>query len=153
MLLAINGPFEEEDFDEMYWHDVHIHALAFSCETFQLFMDIDYIFAWVNPEPPDVSYSFWKAPCTLVFSYVYDFTADIETGFGLWIDKVIREDAGRPWNADYIKREQQWIWTFECQEGEFSFHAIDYQLFVRAQPTQTKSQVFSWEGLPLAVSP
>ncbi len=108
-------------------------------------MDIDYIFAWVNSEPPDVYYSFWKAPCTLAFSNVYNFVADIEKGLGFEIEAVVREDAGRPRNADHIKRQKQWIWKFECQEGVFSFHSVGYQQFTRARLVKGQSLTFSWE--------
>jgi hypothetical protein len=153
MPLTPTDPFElekaiwtEEDFDQMGWHDVHIHAIAFSTVTHELLLDIDYMFAWVDPEAPEVHYTFWMAPCTLVFANVHSFAAEIETGLGLEVSHVEREDAGRPKNADYIKREKEWKWTFNCQEGVFSFHAVGYQQITRSRPVRAKSQSFEWEG-------
>ena len=152
MPLAPHEPFEveksiwtEADFDQMGWHDVHIHAIAFSTETHELFMDIDYMFAWVDPEAPDPHYTFWMAPCTLIFANVHSFTADIEWGLGLEIAGVSRKEAGRPDNADYIKKDEEWEWEFECQEGTFSFHSVGYMQITRRAPIRAKSQSFSWD--------
>lgn len=152
MPLSPHEPFElekaiwtEADFDQMGWHDVHIHAIAFSTETHELLLDIDYMFAWVDPEAPDPHYTFWMAPCTLVFSNVHNFIADIEWGLGLEIDDVSREDAGRPQNAAYIKRNREWKWNFDCQEGSFSFHSVGYMQITRRRPTRANTQVFTWD--------
>jgi hypothetical protein len=151
MPLAPHEPFElekaiwtEADFDQMGWHDVHIHAIAFSTETHELLMDIDYLFAWVDPESPDPHCTFWMAPCTLIFANVHSFMAEIEWGLGLEISGVSREDAGRPKNADYIKKDKEWKWEFDCQEGSFSFHAVGYVQITRRPPTRAKAQSFPW---------
>ena len=116
MPLAYDQPFEvkkslwtEQDFDEMGWHDVHIHALAFDSENFELLLDIDFLFAWVDPAPGEKYYSFWISPCTLAFSNVHSLKAQIEGGFGfgLEISEVSRELAGRPHNATYLGCDQQ----------------------------------------------
>jgi hypothetical protein len=60
----------DQDFDHMGWHDVRIHSMAFRLDAFELYFDIDYPFAWVDPEPPSNSYTFWVSPCTWVFSNV-----------------------------------------------------------------------------------
>ena len=135
----------EEDFDQMGWHDVHIHAIAFSTESHELLFDIDYIFAWVNPEAPKMHFTFWMAPCTLIFANVHSFTAEIGWGLGLEVSQVEREEAGRPKNADHIKREKEWKWTFECQEGSFSFHAVGYRQITRNRPIRAKAQSFEWD--------
>jgi hypothetical protein len=152
MPLAPHEPFElektiwtEEDFDRMGWHDVTIHAIAFSTETQELLMDIDYLFAWADPEAPEPHYTFWMAPCTLVFSNVHGFTADIDWGPGLEISRVSREDAGRPPNADGIKKEKEWRWDFDCQEGRFSFHSVGYRQIARRRPVRAKTQSFPWD--------
>ncbi len=151
MPLAPHELFELEktiwtdaDFDQMGWHDVTIHAIAFSTETNELLLDIDYLFAWVDPEEPDPHYTFWMAPCTLVFANVHSFKADIDWGLGLEISDVIREDAGRPQNADYIQKEKEWKWVFDCQEGAFSFHSVGYVQFTRRPPRRAKRQSFPW---------
>ena len=73
----------EADFEVMGWHDNRIYALAFSADTFELILDIDYIFKWINPEPGETFFQFWTAPATLVFQNVYDVEFDILTTTGL----------------------------------------------------------------------
>ncbi len=152
MALSPNTPFKlektiwtEADFDRMSWHDVHVHALAFNIEQDELLLDIDYLFAWVNPEPPESHFTFWMAPCTLVFANVHSFSASIEHGLGFEIGTLSREDAGRPGHADHSGKEKEWRWRFDCQEGSFAFHATGFQQFTRRQPVRTLSQVFPWD--------
>jgi hypothetical protein len=152
MPLAPNEPFELEktiwpdaDFEQMGWHDVHIHAIAFSTETHEILMDIDYMFAWVDPEAPDRHYTFWMAPCTLIFSNVHGFTANIEWGLGLEISDVSREDIESPQNADHIKEDKEWKSEFDCQEGALSFHSVGFVQITRRPPKRAKSQFFRWD--------
>ena len=135
----------DADFDVMGWHDVHIHGMAFHAEKYELLLDIDYIYAWVDPEPPEKHFTFWMAPCTMIFSNVHSFTASVESGLGLEISELSREDAGRPRNADYIAKEKEWKWLFDCQEGDLSFLSVGFQQFTRRPPVRAKSQVFGWD--------
>jgi hypothetical protein len=55
----------EADFEQMGWHDVHIHAVAFRPEIFELWLDIDYIFGWVDPHgylfsPLGITNYYWQ---------------------------------------------------------------------------------------------
>ncbi len=70
--------FTQNDYKQMNWHDVKIHALG-TLETkhdfyseIALVFDIDYILEWVFVPPENRSFSFWVAPCTLVFQNVSD---------------------------------------------------------------------------------
>jgi hypothetical protein len=128
----------------MGWHDVHIHGIAFKPGAFELYFDIDYIFAWIDPEPPDKHYMFWLAPCTWVFSNVYDIEMDVDTSSGLEIADVSRELVGRPKNADLIDRDLEWKWTIECQEGNLILKSVGYEQYVRKKPIRSKSQLFDW---------
>jgi hypothetical protein len=136
--------WSHEDFDQMGWHDVHIHALAFSNDRHELLMDIDYMFARVSPEPPDPYFTFWIAPCTLVFSGAHSFVANIEHGFGLEIFNVSREEPDAPVTSVSDVRHQEWRWLFDCQEGQISFMASGYQQITRAKPIRG-SQIISWD--------
>jgi len=68
----------DADFEQMGWHDSHIHAIAFRPESFQLLLDIDYIFRWVGPAPKETHYKFWLSPCTLMFKNVYQLWISLE---------------------------------------------------------------------------
>ncbi len=50
--------YQTEDFDQMGWHDCKIYAMAFDEIKFKFFLDIDYIFEWINPENEDVNFKF-----------------------------------------------------------------------------------------------
>jgi hypothetical protein len=50
----------------MGWHDSFVHAFAFSRESFEFVLDIDYVLQWDKPKD-DEYFSFWVAPATLVF--------------------------------------------------------------------------------------
>ena len=49
----------DTDFEDMNWHDNVVHALSIIPKEYdyELLLDIDYIFDWVKPEPPQ-NYSF-----------------------------------------------------------------------------------------------
>ena len=66
----------DADFEQMGWHDVHIHGFAFGAYT--LTFDIDYTFRWVDPAPGETYYRFWLSPATLVFDDVSDVQLDLE---------------------------------------------------------------------------
>lgn len=152
MTLSPNQPFElakslwtDADFDVMGWHDVHIHAIAFSPKTEELLMDIDYMFAWVDPEPPEKHYSFWMSPCTLVFANAYDFKAKTDWGLGMEISHVSRQETEASKKVSPLGYPKHWEWTFDCQEGALSFLASGYQQFTRAKPVRSRTQIFSWQ--------
>src|SRR5436189_586152 len=72
----------EADFEQMGWHDVHIHAVAFRPERFEFWLDVDYIFHWVHPQGEQRLFQFWVAPATLVFTNVHSIRFDIESHDG-----------------------------------------------------------------------
>src|SRR5437660_10085391 len=113
----------------MGWHDVHVHGIAFDKEKFELLLDLDYIFAWVDPGPDEKHYTFWMSPSTLVFSRVHSFSAQIEWGLGLEIANVSREKPSQLKGPENTTREQEWLWLFSCQEGSFSFNSVGYRHF------------------------
>ena len=53
----------DHDFENMDWHDCKLFAISFG-DNFQLLLDIDYIFKWVQTGK---TFKFWVSPCTLVF--------------------------------------------------------------------------------------
>jgi len=125
----------EADFERMGWHDSQVHALAFSPETSELLLDIDYIFEWIHPEPSETYFKFWTAPATLIFENVYDvdFIIGSYSG-GLEIDGIKREDGRQPRNAPYIRHDLERLWTIDCQEGEIKLRSAGYTQYIRAAP-------------------
>lgn len=127
----------EDDFDMMDWHDGFIYAFSFG-ENYQFLLDIDYIFKWVEARK---KYKFWVSPCTLVFENAYDIIIDIESSSGgLDIDNIIRQNPQRPKNADFIKRETEFDWIIETQQGSISFKSVGFKQYVRQTPKLLNNQ-------------
>ncbi|WP_343667211.1 hypothetical protein [Chitinophaga sp.] len=109
----------EADFDTMNWHDVQIYEMAMKGD---LEFDIDYIFKWNEPEVKGCMFTFWIAPCTLVFKQIRNLRFDLD---------VVRSDA---FQIDYIERSGD-RWTIVTRNGDISFVSEGYEQFVRQQPT------------------
>jgi hypothetical protein len=54
----------ERDFERMGWHDATVDGVRLNQN---LEIDLDYIFQWNQPEIEGFRFTFWVAPCTLVF--------------------------------------------------------------------------------------
>lgn len=71
----------EADFEQMGWHDCTIYGMALKegddVLSNELYFDIDYIFKWIYPEQDESSFSFWIAPCTLIFKQVFNLKKEI----------------------------------------------------------------------------
>jgi hypothetical protein len=134
-----------EDFERMGWHDVTIYAITFHPEAFEFVLDVDYIFAWVDPEPPSPGYSFWISPATLVFQNVTDFKARVEEPLGLQIMDINRKDPRPPKNAAYLPSKTEWKWTVDLLQGEIEFSSIGYCQYTRRKPIRVSSQQLTLE--------
>jgi hypothetical protein len=128
----------EADFEKMGWHDVVIHGLSFNPPQYELLFDIDYIFAWIDPEPPSKYYSFWISPATLVFRNVYDFRAEIGASLGLQLQSIERGKERQPRNVAYINDKKEWEWTLDANEGQISFYSTGFIQFTRSIPRHWK---------------
>ncbi len=137
--------WNENDFEQMNWHDNHIHGVAFNPDSFKLLFDIDYIFKWVSPNKGEKYYSFWISLCTIIFHNVHTFKTRIDYGLGLEIDCINREKIGLPKNHEYITKQIEYSWLIECQEGEISFSSVGYDLIIRNKPEIINSQSIDME--------
>jgi hypothetical protein len=132
-----------DDFDEMGWHDVKIHAITFQPEEYEFILDIDYIFAWVDPDPPSPGFSFWISPATLVFQNTWDFNAELSDPMGLRIMDVTRKDPRLPKNAAFVATKTEWSWKIELLQGEFTFSAAGFSQYIRREPIRILTQEFT----------
>jgi hypothetical protein len=135
----------EEDFDTMGWHDSYIHAISFGI-NYELILDIDYIFKLIQPTEANGYFKFWVSPCTLVFENVNDLKLNIEISepFELQISDITRSNPQRPINADYIKREIEYYWTIETQQGNITLKSVGYKQYVRQQPILQDSSLIGF---------
>lgn len=138
----------QDDFDDMGWHDANIYGMIIEKgeEPWQgnLIFDIDYIFEWIHPVPPQEYFSFWVAPCTLMFKEVYDVKIDIDYRGGAF-DLLEISD------LDLISKYEQetgviiYEWEMGLQEGDIRFKSLGFEQIVRKSPVYTNSQVLSLE--------
>ena len=136
----------EADFEQMGWHDVHVHAIAFHPEIFEFWLDIDYIFSWIDPQGNDKHYSFWLAPATLVFENVYDLKFEIESHDGdMELQGIERSEASAPRNAAAIPKQTEWRWLLGFNEGQIAFRSVGFSQFTRRPPVLVPVQQFTLE--------
>jgi hypothetical protein len=134
----------EADFEQMGWHDVCLHAFALRPEIFELWLDIDYIFAWAAPKSEEKYYSFWVAPATLVFENVYGIKIDIESQGGeMSLQDIKRSDPRAPQNV--AKNQTEWLWLLDFNQGEINFRSVGFSQFTRRSPFFGRSQRLTQE--------
>ena len=130
------------EFERMEWHDATLHAIGFNWERFELLFDIDYLCKWVRPHGED-QYRFWVAPATLVFDNVYNLCVEVEPLNNLSIERVLRDERGRPRNAAVIGKESDWSWTIDLGNGSVSFRSSGFTQYFRREPTLSVAQRFT----------
>ena len=129
-----------DDFEVMGWHDSRVWAMVAHEGTFEFAMDLDYIFKWVHPQPGETSFKFWVAPVTMVFENAHDVSIDIESDQGgIEVADLHREEPKHAQNGALI----DYLYRFECQEGEISLRTTGYRMYVRSVPRLMQGQRFS----------
>ena len=77
--MADKTSWTEADFDDMSWHDNHVHAFRIregEHGTGEVELDLDYILEWLSPTEGRVS--FRVAPASLTGRGVYDLQIAID---------------------------------------------------------------------------
>ena len=121
----------ESDFKVMGWHDSIVWGLLSNQEKFEYLIDLDYIFNWVHPKEGEKQFKFWVAPVTMVFENVYDIKINIESQQGeIEVSDLHMENPCKTKNGKYT----EYIFSFECQEGEISLSSTGFKMYVRRKP-------------------
>src|SRR5687767_3381408 len=139
----------------MGWHDARVHAFAFEPDTWELLLDLDYIFEWINPVPDETHYSFFSAPATMVFENVSDLAVHLEPYPAFELSGIERSDPQATHPAEHEAGERHWLWTLDFFNGEITFRSTGYKLHVRREPIRITTQGLSLEergGLSFARS-
>lgn len=132
----------DADFAQMGWHDAVVHALGFDSAGSELLLDLDYLFAWVEPEPPSAYYSFWIAPSTLVFHQVWDLKMSYDASLGFQLLEIQRgEERPCPYAPPGAPRQER-HWMLDGVEGSISFWAGSYTQHTRCSPRHHQRQSF-----------
>ena len=130
----------DTDFDIMGWHDCKVYAISFfDGASFELALDIDYIFKWIKPNDNDTYFKFWVAPATLVFKNVHDLNINLDS-IDFKIDEIVRSNPIRPKNADYVGDVFEYDWTVETSSGVLTFKSIGYLQIIRQNPNLSDHQ-------------
>ena len=135
-----------DDFELMGWHDSNIYALSIAktedAWATDLLLDLDYIFKWVNPTPPDHAFTFWVAPCTLIFNQCFDVHIDFKTDGG-FLDSM---EVDRLWLKSKVEQEKNkfvYDWMIELQQGQIGLKSYGFEQVVKQRPQHVKRQVLS----------
>jgi len=123
----------DEDFKEMSWHDVVIHAFATNNEMLsgsdeeprfesqQLILDIDYVLNW-RESYAERRADYWVSPATLVFEGISDLNVNFrsESGIRLLVIYTIGREGRR--------------WSISLGEGQISFDSAGFKQYIRREP-------------------
>jgi hypothetical protein len=128
----------EKEFDQMGWHDNHVHAFLIregQNGSGDLVLDIDYILEW-NCPTDQKHYQFLVAPATLTFESMSELK--------LQLDYATPTAGICPFSIDGIFREHKqypngytlfsWRIPINWPTGEISFIASGYNQVLRADP-------------------
>ena len=135
-----------DDFEEMGWHDASIYGLNIQKNedswSANLLFDIDYIFKWVHPVPPAQTFTFWVAPCTLIFGECFDLQIDFKTNGG-YLDLMEIADLYLKSKIKQEKNRFVYEWAIELQQGQIHLKSYGLEQIVRQQPVHVNEQVLS----------
>jgi len=139
----------QADYEHMCWHDVSVHGFAIQVQEgtwhHNLLLDIDYILKWVSPTPPNMNFSFWVAPCTLVFKNVFDLEIATEhVGGRLQVPEI--ESLGLVGSFEQEKGVSVYEWHLSFHNfGDIWLKSYGFTQILRAAPVLTGSQALSIE--------
>jgi hypothetical protein len=135
-----------DDFEKMGWHDANIYGLTIEeiedNLTADLLLDIDYIFKWVHPVPPAEKFTFWVAPCTLIFKMTFDLHLEFDSGF---LSSMEIADLHLKSKSEGEGNKIIYEWEIELQQGQITFKSCGLEQIIRKQPIHAQRQVLSME--------
>lgn len=136
----------QDDFEIMGWHDTNIYGLTIEKSednrTADFLLDLDYIFKWVHPMPPARAFTFWVAPCTLIFKECFDLHIDFKTDGGC-LDLIEIADLYLIRKIEQEKNKFVYEWKIELQQGQITLKSYGLVQIVRQQPQLIKGQLLS----------
>jgi hypothetical protein len=135
-------------FEEMNWHDNHVHGFALQegkDGTGELLMDIDHITKWLCEDGG--TFAFMIAPSTLTFHEVFNLKINV--------DYANPSMAIAPLSIHEIRRESfqyqngcasyRWHIVLNSPIGEISFEAPGFSQRARGEAVKSKSQCLTPE--------
>jgi hypothetical protein len=137
----------DADFDQMSWHDTHVHGIRLvggQNGEGELILDIDYILEWLKSEQG--AFKFRVQPATLVFHGVtfpriaVDYAA-VTAAFGPFMIEGIER------RVEKRERYEAQLWKLPISwpGGHVEFEARGFTQRAEGQPLVTSSQVLTPE--------
>lgn len=140
--MNVKDTWTVEDFEEMGWHDNHIHAIFFPDENLELCLDIDYLFKWILDDVSSI-YSYWVSPCILCFFDVQNLkiSIDFKNTIGLVILDINKH------NSRLSPNKKTTLWDFEIMtdKGYIKFESSGYSQIVKKQPVLSRNPILDRE--------
>jgi len=133
----------EENYEDMDWYESTVHAMAFFPDSYELAIDIDFIFEWFDPGPGEKLFKMKIAPCTMVFENVNELLIDLDVFDEIRIEQLSRDSPRVPSNAAYISKQTEWNWILDSTVGRITLYSVGYNQYVRHAPIITENRVFT----------
>jgi hypothetical protein len=142
--MKLGGPWLTEDYEEMSWHDVHVHGLRFenfvpdngSCD---IILDIDFILKWENAGQ---GFLFTVCPADLRFHDVFglkltlDYAEPIAGMCPFSLDRIDREEVTFPTGH----KAYQWQLAINWPRGHIEFQAPGFTQTLTGSSHMSSSQ-------------
>jgi len=140
----------EADFDELSWHDNHVHGIQVEMDnpdhgTGILTLDLDHIIEWLPPSAPGVPFQFRVAPARLTFYEI--------SSLRIEIDWAAATAGMTPFSIGAIARKKleygtgytSWAWTIEVNwpKGAITFDSPRFTQQVTGPVILTDEQCLS----------
>ncbi len=137
------GIWTHDDFEMMGWHDATIYGFTIEKSennwTADFLLDIDYIFKWVHPIAPAKLFTFWVAPCTLVFKECSDLHIDFQTDRGC-LEPIEIANLHLKSKTKFSETYTVYEWSIELQQGAINLKSVGLEQIVRQQPMHVQGQ-------------
>ncbi|WP_347253856.1 hypothetical protein [Leminorella grimontii] len=129
----IRTRWDESDFEQMGWHDVHIHAVVPYADVLQLRLDIDYILGWITPPTnEECCFHFQLAPATMIFDLASDVKLNINAGPPHLFIYELHQSAPIP--GIFPESPCSYDYRLELGGGDITFNASGFRMYLRQPP-------------------
>lgn len=122
--MKIKTTWQNNDFDNMDWHDSAIYSISLPQNNQILRLDIDYIFQWILKKDTNL-FEFSISPSTLIFFDVLylNIQIDFKDSVCINIREIKRINPHKSPNGEII------LWTFiiETDKGLISFISSGFE--------------------------
>ena len=135
-----------QDFEIMGWHDASIHGISIEKHpeswSGNLLLDIDYIFKWVDPLPPNKNFTFWVAPCTLVFRECFDLKIDFNLA-DFSLDSIDITDLHLKNKIERASNSFEFEWMIELHLGQINLKSSGFEQIVKQYPIHSSTMALN----------